>query len=96
MSASQDTTRTLQELCLQILATAQAPMRSGDVLTVILHLQTLGRTTKLLKVKHQKETVRTALKRLAEKGQLVKTEPGLYATARDDAPFGAAQKAEAA
>ncbi|MFJ1936608.1 hypothetical protein ACIOGZ_28600 [Kitasatospora sp. NPDC088160] len=71
-------------------------MRSGDVLAVILHLQTLGRTTKLLKVKHQKETVRTALKRLAEKGQLVKTEPGLYATARDDAPFGAAQKAEAA
>ncbi|MFF2952659.1 hypothetical protein ACFVVU_15105 [Kitasatospora sp. NPDC057965] len=78
-SAVGGTEPSLPQFILQILATSQEPMRAADILAVITHLQSLGRTNKLVGTAQPIASVSNALRRLNQRGKLRKTAPGLYA-----------------
>ncbi|WP_431967525.1 hypothetical protein [Actinacidiphila sp. bgisy160] len=77
-------TATLPDLIMNLMASANRPLRVRDVLEAINRLRDQGRTDKLRSSKRPTENVRTALNRLARKGLVVKVSRGVYEIARAD------------
>ncbi|MFD6876626.1 MULTISPECIES: hypothetical protein [unclassified Streptomyces] len=69
----------IQEMTLNILSTAQRPLRTGDLVTIIERLRNEGHTDLLRGSKRPDSVVTSALDRLRKKGLVTKIERGLYA-----------------